>query len=147
MNAAITMHLGWPRRDWNEGAVAAEAAITLSVLMLMILGIVEFGTALYSWNTMQLAVEQAGRYVMIKSGASPPCGISCAQSQMQTVLTTASVCTTPSVGQTCVNATPGAAGSPSTMVLTAAYNFNFIGNFAGIPAPFTITSQATVPLD
>jgi Flp pilus assembly protein TadG len=146
MNTAITMRLGRPSRDWNEGAVAAEAAITLSVLILMILGIVEFGTALYSWNTMQLAVEQSGRYVMIKNGN---CNTSCAVSQMQLVLTGAASCTIPTAGQICVYATTtaGSPPSPSTMALTAAYNFNFIGNFTGIPAPFTIISQATVPLD
>lgn len=116
-----------------------EAAISLSVLLLLILGIIEFGMALYSWNTMQLAVQQAGRYAMVYNAT---CGTSCAETQMQGVLTSAAVCTAPTAGQICVNATT-AAGSPSTMTLTAKYNFNFLA----LAGSFTMTSQGTFPLD
>ena len=51
------------RRD--EGTAAVEAAFIAPILFLAILGIVEFGIALWQWNTMLLAVEQAGRYAMI----------------------------------------------------------------------------------
>jgi Flp pilus assembly protein TadG len=135
-----------PRRD--EGVAAVEAALILPILILAILGIMEFGTAFWQWNTMLLAVEQAGRYVMVNNAYSsnpPGCTgtlVSCAETQMQAVLTNASVCTTPSVGQVCVNASTSA-GTPSTMTLTAAYSFNLLALFA----PFTITSQGTVPLD
>jgi Flp pilus assembly protein TadG len=130
------------RRGWDEGAAAVEAAIILNVLLLLIFGIIEFGTALWQWNTMQLAVQQAGRYAMIKSGASPPCDTSCAETQMQAVLTSAAICTTPTAGQICVSASTSA-GSPSTMTLTAKYNINFVA----LAGAFTITSQATFPLD
>ena len=77
------------RRRGDEGAAAVEAALVLPVLFLFILGIVQFGMALWQWNTMLLAVEQAGRYVMINNSS---CGVSCAESQMQAVLSGASVC-------------------------------------------------------
>jgi len=124
------------RRRGDEGAAAVEAALVLPVLFLFILGIVQFGMALWQWNTMLLAVEQAGRYVMINNSS---CGVSCAESQMQAVLSGASVCTTPTSGQMCVSASTTA----STMTLSAAYNFNPVAFFQ----PFTITSQGTVPLD
>jgi Flp pilus assembly protein TadG len=131
-----------PRRGWDEGAAAVEAAIGLSVLLFMILGIIEFGTALYSWNTMQLSVQQAGRYAMVKYASGSTCNASCAETQMQTVLTTAAVCTTPTAGQICVNAAT-TAGTPSTMTLTAKYRFDFIA----LAGPFTMTAQGTFPLD
>jgi Flp pilus assembly protein TadG len=127
------------QRGWEEGAAAIEAAITLSLFLFLILGIIEFGTALYSWNTMQLAVEQAGRYAMVNSATVTP---ATAEAQMQTVLTSAAVCTAPAAGQICVDATI-AAGSPSTMTLTAKYNFNFLA----LAGSFTMTNQATFPLD
>ena len=130
------------RRGSDDGAVAIEAALLLPVFFLLLLGIIEFGAAFWQWNTMLLAVEQASRYVMVSYASSGSCDTSCAQTQMQNVLPSASICTTPKVGQICVSAsTP--AGTPSTMTLTASYNFKLLALFA----PFTITSQGTVPLD
>jgi len=130
-----------PRRD--EGTAAVEAALIAPVLFFAILGIVEFGTALWQWNTMLLAVEQAGRYVMVNNSSNnnSSCDVSCAETQMQAVLSSASVCTTPSAGQICVSATTSA-GTPSSMTLTTAYSFNLLSLFG----PFTITSRGTVPL-
>ena len=125
-------------RRQDEGTAAVEAAFIAPILFLAILGIVEFGIALWQWNTMLLAVEQAGRYVMVNNAS---CDTSCAQIQMQSILPAASVCTTPTAGQICVSASTSA-GTPSTMTLTAAYNFNLLALFG----PFTITSQSTVPL-
>jgi Flp pilus assembly protein TadG len=133
------MHWRNPKRGWEEGAAAVEAAISLSLPLLLILGIFEFGTALYSWNTMQLAVQQAGRYAMVNNATITA---ATAETQMQGVLTTAAICTSPTAGQICVNATT-AAGTPSTMTLTAQYRFNLIA----LAGPFTMTAQATFPLD
>jgi Flp pilus assembly protein TadG len=125
-------------RRQDQGTAAIEAAFIAPILFLAILGVVEFGMALWQWNTMLLAVEQTGRYVMVNNAS---CDISCAQSQMQAVLPAASVCATPTTGQICVSASKST-GTPSTMTLTAAYNFNLLALFG----PFTITSQGTVPL-
>src|SRR5215468_4001302 len=135
---AIVMRPINPKRRWDEGAAAVEAAFVLPVLFLFVLGIIVFGMALWQWNTMLLAVEQAGRYVMVNNTS---CDVSCAETQMQAVLSSASVCTSPTTGQVCVSASTSA-GTPSTMTLTAAYNFNLLSLFG----PFTITSQGTVPL-
>jgi Flp pilus assembly protein TadG len=128
------------RRGWDEGAAAVEAAITFSLMLTLIFGVVGFGYALWQWSTMMLAVEQAGRYVMVNNAT---CGTGCAVSQMQTVLTSASSCTTPTAGQICVSATTAAATTPPTMTLTAAYNFNLVA----LSPSFTMTSQTVVPLD
>jgi Flp pilus assembly protein TadG len=127
---------GRHRRD--EGTAAVEAALIAPVLFLALLAIVEFGTAFWQWNTMLLAVEQAGRYVMVNNAS---CDTTCAQSQMQAILPAASVCTTPTTGQICVSASTST-GTPATMTLTAAYNFNLLALFGS----FTITSQGSVPL-
>jgi Flp pilus assembly protein TadG len=133
---SFVMHLINSKRRWDEGAAAVEAAFVLPVLFLFVIGIVEFGMALWQWNTMLLAVEQAGRYVMVNNST---CDVSCAETQMQGVLSTASVCTTPTSGQICVSASTAS----GAMTLTAAYNFSPFAFFS----PFTITSQGTVPLD
>jgi hypothetical protein len=128
-----------PRLRWDAGAAIVEAALILPILFLAIFGVIESGAALWQWNTMLFAVEQASRYVMVNNIS---CDVTCAEIQMQSVLSGASVCTTPTAGQLCVSASTSA-GTPSTMTLTAAYSFNLLALFS----PFTITSQGTVPLD
>ena len=135
---------GRPTREWDEGATAVEAAIALSLLFTLVFGIVEFGMALWQWNTMELAVLQAGRYVMVNNIT---CGTTCAQTQMQGVLASATAqCplpSSPAAGSWYVCATANNAGTPPTMSLSANYGFDVIG-FVG---PFKVTAQATVPLD
>jgi len=145
----------------DEGSVMVEAGLTLPILLLLVLGTVQFSVAFWQWNTMVLATEEAGRCAMINYGATTPqskpasvtCSTvaDCAQAHMQAVIsnfgtsaTNVAVCTTPSAGHMCVNTTTtaGAGGAPSTMTLTASYRFNLLA----ITAPFTITSQITVPL-
>jgi Flp pilus assembly protein TadG len=122
-----------------------ETALIISVLVFLIFGIVEFGMALWNWNTMVLAVEDAGRYVMLNN----TCSTSCAVSQMQTTLATApgtvsTTCTTPAADQICLSAsTPSPQTTPPTMTLTAAYGFKVIG----LSPTYTLTSEATFPLD
>jgi Flp pilus assembly protein TadG len=127
-------------RRSEAGAVAVEAAVLLPALLLLMVGIVKFGAAFWQWHTMLLAVEQAGRYVMVNNSS---CDVSCAETQMKTVLPSASVCTAPSKGKICVSATKDTSTSPSTMTLTANYSFDFFG----LAGPFTIKSEGTVPLD
>ena len=131
----MLVHRKIPKVRRNEGTAAVEAALIAPVLFFAILGIIELGTAFWQWNTMLLAVEQAGRYVMVNNSS---CDVSCAEAQMQAVLPAASVCTTPSAGQISVCASTSA----SSMTLTSTYSFNLLSLFG----PFTITSQGTVPL-
>jgi Flp pilus assembly protein TadG len=138
--ADFLRRLKYPKRRWDDGSTTVEAAFILPVLFLMIFGIIKFGTAFWQWNTMLLAVEQAGRYVMVNNTS---CDATCAETQMQAVLSSAAVCTTPTAGQICVTASTDTTSTPNTMTLTANYSFNFFG----LAGPFTISSQDTVPLD
>jgi Flp pilus assembly protein TadG len=45
----------------TAGSVAAEFALTVPVLLLMLLGAVEYGRLLWTQNSIQYAVEQAAR--------------------------------------------------------------------------------------
>jgi hypothetical protein len=129
------------RRGWDDGSTAVEAAIVLALLFTLIFGILEFGMALWQWNTMELAVLEAGRYAMINN-ASPVV----AEHKIQAVIPGAAIScplpASPAAGAWYVCATT-TAGVPDTMSLSATYGYNIIG-FAG---PFKVTAQATVPLD
>jgi Flp pilus assembly protein TadG len=129
----------------NKGATAVEGALVISVLIFLTFGIIEFGMALWAWNTMGLAVQDAGRYVMINNASATVQAD--AINLMQTILATApgtvsTTCTTPTADQICLSAST-TAGTPSLMTLTAAYGFKVIG----LSPTYTLTSQATFPMD
>jgi Flp pilus assembly protein TadG len=143
-----------PRRGWDEGSTAVETAIVIAVLCTLIFGILEFGMALWQWNTMLLAVQQAGRYAMINNATITT---TTAEQQIWNYITgttsgTPSVCTLtkgsinpPKAGNFCVYASTaaGASPAPSTMTLTAVYAYDVLG----LTGTFPVGSQGTVPLD
>jgi Flp pilus assembly protein TadG len=154
------------RRGWDEGATTVEAAITISLSLALVFGIFEFGMALWQSNTMVLAVEEAGRYVMINNSSCNTAN--CAETQMKNTLSSygglvtsagSGICagtpptlTAPSPGTICVYASAPTGANPQTMTLTAVYAYSNIlvpsGLLAGVlSGPFTSTSQATFPLD
>ena len=138
------------RRGKEEGSAAIEAAIVLPVLLLAVIGSVEFGRGLWTYHTMLLAVEEAGRYAMVYA-ASP------------SLLTSASC---PNVGtvtlQNCAVAKAYAylaaydgngisvtssedASTPPNMTIQATYTFNFIDPLLLPFGPINLSSQVTVP--
>jgi Flp pilus assembly protein TadG len=132
-----------PRPDWDEGAVAVEAAITFSLLLILIFGIIEFGMALWQLNTMQLVVLQEGRFAMVNNATITT---TTAASDMQNALPGATIqCplpSSPAAGSQYVCATQST-GTPPTMSLSANYGYKVLG----LAGPFNVTAQATVPLD
>jgi Flp pilus assembly protein TadG len=142
------MHRSSPCCGWDEGATAVETAIIISVLMVLIFGIIEFGMALWQWNTMELAVQQAGRWAMINN--SDTTLVTDTEAQMTTILPSASTtCTgSPGANQICVSAACNPSSCVSTtstpvMTLTASYGYSVLG----ITGTQVLTSQATFPLD
>jgi TadE-like protein len=127
----------------DEGSTAVEAAIVLPLFFTLTFGIVEFGMALWQWNTMQLAVLDAGRFAMVNNGMITPV---IAEHKMQTELPGASIScplpANPAAGARYVCATT-TAGAPNTMSLSANYGYKIIG----LVGPFNVTAQAIVPLD
>jgi Flp pilus assembly protein TadG len=139
----------------DKGATAVETAMVMGVLVFLIFGIIQLGMAMWAWNTMGLAVQDAGRYVMVYN-AGPPASCTavprtlpnCALQQMQDALATApgavsTACTTPAADQICLGVSTNAGTTPPLMTLTASYGFDVIG----LVGPFTLTSQGIFPLD
>ena len=54
-----------PGHAADAGSAAVEAALIMSALLLAAVGTVETARALWTYNTMLIAVEQAGRYAMM----------------------------------------------------------------------------------
>jgi Flp pilus assembly protein TadG len=124
------------RRGWNEGSVAVEGAIALSVLIALILGIIQFGIAFYNLNTMQLAIEEVGRYAMVNYAGATTCPSADPNlvAQENQVLTSYPV----------MNATVTASCSgASPLLLTITGSFTTLNLLVTIPQ---VSTQITVPL-
>ena len=133
----------------EDGATAVEAAIVLSVFLGVVLTIVDFAQAFFIWNTLQLVVGQASRYVIVQTSIPNPPGsasadcrptgsaTSCAKSALTTLLPSASpsCAGAPAAGQYCVDASC----TTASCSLSALYGFKFIGLY-------TLTGQITVPI-
>jgi Flp pilus assembly protein TadG len=131
----------------EDGATAVEAALVLSIFVGMVLTIVDFAQAFFIWNTLQLVVGQASRYVIVQTSIPNPPGskycppadsaASCAISALTTLLPDASSSCTgaPTPGQYCVSASC----TTTSCSLSALYGYKFVGLY-------TLTGQITVPI-
>jgi len=145
----------WHRAD--EGAAAVEAGIIISVLLMLIVGGVEFGRALWISNTMLLAVEDAARYAMVYSHGLPEtceaqsqaslCPTlsntplaNCSAERVQQVL---SAYQAPSID---VSVNEDTTSSPATVTICASYSFDFAAPQLLPYGPLSLTRQITVPL-
>jgi Flp pilus assembly protein TadG len=85
-----------------DGAVAVEFAIAATALILLLLGIIQFGWVLWYQSTLQQAVEATARYCSIISASGSPCTTSNIQSTgtsyMLGVFSPTFTLTTPSCG-------------------------------------------------
>ena len=149
--AAHPVRLSRPlRRGKEEGSAAIEAAIVLPVLLLAVIGSVEFGRALWTYHTMLLAVEEAGRYTMIYGespsllttascpGAASVTLKNCALAKAQAYLA--------AYGGNGVSVTWSPDASiPPNATITATYSFNFIDPILLPFGPITLSSQVIVP--
>jgi Flp pilus assembly protein TadG len=144
-------------RGAEEGSAAAEASIVMSVLLLLVVGSIEFGRAFWTGNTMQLAVEEAGRYAMTyRYETAPTCPAqteaadcpspsdtpvaNCSASRAQQIL---SAYRLSNIG---VSVTEDTTTSPSTVTVCASYSFEFIAPGLLSYGPLPLASKLTVPL-
>jgi Flp pilus assembly protein TadG len=150
--AANPLRLSRPlRRGREEGSAAIEAAIVLPVLLLAAIGSVEFGRGLWTYHTMLLAVEEAGRYAMVYAAspslltsASCPGAASvtlrnCATAKANAYLAAYDGATGISVASTEDSSTP------PNLTITATYTFNFIDPILLPFGPITLSSKVVVP--
>lgn len=145
------------RLGGEEGVAAVEAAIVVSLLLLIIVGSIEFARVFWTYNTMLLAVEEAARYAMLHNhGPSVTCAAqsqasycpalsntplaNCSAWRAQQVL---SAYQAPNIG---VSVSEDTTSSPATMTICASYSFEFIAPQLLPYGPLDLSSHVTVPL-
>jgi Flp pilus assembly protein TadG len=142
------------RRSSEEGAVAVETALVLTTLLLLIFGIIEFGTAFWTYNTMVLAIEEAGRYAMVYNPGNYPGGPTAASCPDVATITLAN-CTVARANNVLsdyarssvsVSCTAGCTGTPATMTIQGTYAVSFVTPNLLPYGTINLQSQLTVPL-
>ena len=157
------MTAGLPRRllRCDRGATALETALVLFfVLLLFIIGILEFGRALWNWNSLLLAVAQGGRFAMVNTGnqnlaactapTPTPTITGCSSANPSTLPLCTAVQTNQSLmgfESSSVSITITCTGtSPTTMEVGATYHFQFIAEGLFPSGPIRLSTQVKVPL-
>lgn len=100
----------------NEGVAAIEMALIFPIFLLFILGIIEFSRAYWILHTMQLGVDEAGRYAMVHTTANDSQIVAIAKANMYGLDGT----------QFTVTSTSENISGVSYKVITVTYPFNFI---------------------
>jgi Flp pilus assembly protein TadG len=145
------------RRGVEEGTAAVEAGVIMSVLLLLIVGSVEFGRVLWTYNTMLLAVEEAGRYAMVYNQGPPvTCGAQSQAPQCPTLSNTPLAnCSAVRAQQVLsayqapnmyVSVKEDTTSSPATITICASYSVDFVAPQLLPYGPLNLTRQVTVPL-
>jgi hypothetical protein len=152
------MNIGGSLRHSTEaGSTTVEAGVTISFLLLLIFGVVAFGQTFCTYNTMLLAVEQAGRYAMVHNqgppdacrsqSQAPQCPIlsntplaNCAAALTQQLLSAYQV---PNID---VSVTEDRASIPGTITICASYSVDFVPPPLFPYGSFNLTRQVIVPL-
>jgi Flp pilus assembly protein TadG len=71
--AGAVRRAGFVRED--SGAAVVEFAITLTMLLILVFGIVDFGRALFTMNNLTQAAREGARYGAVSNGMSEEIGI------------------------------------------------------------------------
>jgi Flp pilus assembly protein TadG len=141
----------WHRDE--QGATTVEVAIAVGAFLLILLGVLEFAIDMWIWNSMTMAVQQGGRKAMVYYQTPTNQGTSCddawtgqVQTVVQSYLPGSSANYT--LGHTC---TAAASPVPALLTITASYTVGSMSvpgaTGAGLIPGFTLTTQATVPLN
>ena len=126
----------------ERGAVAAEFAILLPVLMLIVFGTIEFGRLMYGREIVTNATREGARYGIVAQ--APPVSSAAMITQATNYLTGTGV----STGSVTFSAPAccGATGTPVT--LSAIYRYPwlipYIPTMLGLPSPFPISITTTM---
>lgn len=117
--------------DNERGAVAVEFALVLPALLLLVLGIIDFGRVFDAQQTLTFAARSGARVMVLQNSTSS--AIAAAQNASSTLgalppsafSVSPSAC--PAAGQTPVDTTP------PTVTFTVNYTFSGTGFFGSIP--------------
>jgi Flp pilus assembly protein TadG len=129
---------GMGRSLWRcrGGATAVEFAFVGPVFLIMVLGIVELGRAMWIKNTLQFAVEETSRYAMM----NPSAGTSTLETYAGTKIVGSTVLTSGNF-----SASTETVSGTTYVIITGSYAFESLVPLVPIPA-VTLSARSRVPV-
>lgn len=119
-----------PTKRRDRGAAAVEFALVLPILLMLVIGIVEFGRAYYVQTTLSGAAREGVRVMALKDDASA------ATSTVQSYAVDLGVTS----GQVAVS--PGSCTAGSNVTVTVTYPMTYLTGFFG--STLTLTGKGTM---
>lgn len=120
----------------RRGATAVEFALVAPIFLLIILGVFEVGRLFWIKSSMQYAVEESARYVMLNTSTTT--------SALETYATTTVVGSF--TGDITYVASKDTSTTPYTMTITATYAYTPLVDLIKMDA-ITLSTMSKVPLN
>jgi Flp pilus assembly protein TadG len=122
------------RRRRDRGAAAVEFALVMPLLLILVLGIAEFGRAYNIQTTLSAAAREGARVMALESSPSEARSAAIAAAAPAVTLNAGQISVSPS---TCT-----ATGTPANATVVVTYPMTFITNFFG--ASVTLTGKGVM---
>jgi Flp pilus assembly protein TadG len=130
------------RRLNERGVAAAEFALLLPVLLMILFGIIEFGMIMYGREVVTNATREGARAGIVQG---PP---KRTEDQIKAIATTYLAGTGVNTADVTFTVAGEGLANPNTLTVTATYLYWFlipyIPTVVGIPNPLTITTQTVM---
>lgn len=129
-------------RKLNErGAVAAEFALLLPVLLLILFSIIEFGMIMYGREVVTNAAREGARFGIVATNKPPA-------TTVEGVSTGYLTGTGINVADVTFSAAGTQTANPNPLIMTATYNYPwlipYIPTLLGLPSPLVMTITVTM---
>jgi len=123
----------------ERGAVAAEFALLLPVILLILLGTIEFGMIMYSRELITNASREGARAGIVQVSPKPTAGA------ITTIATTYLTGTGINLTDVTITVTGAGGVNPATLTVNATYRYPwlipYIPTVLGLPRPLPLTGQ------
>jgi len=133
------------RERAESGQALVEFSLTIVIFMILVLGVVDVGRAVWNYNTLANATREGTRYAIVHgSASSAPSGPAANDASVRAAV--AKYASGLSSGNLTTTSTwlDGSNGAGARVKVTTSYRFNSIfSSLLGI-APFTMTSSSTM---
>lgn len=136
------------RRDQTEaGQALVEFSLTFIIFMILVLGVVDVGRAVWNYNTLASATREGTRYAMVHgSASSAPSGPAANDANVQAAVSKYASGLNSHNLTTTSTWLDGGNSAGSRVKVTATYSYSSIfSSLLGI-APFTMTSSSTMTI-